>query len=139
MRLASDSGAVQPEARRPHILVADDDEDILSLLAFRLERAGYEVTRARSGAEALRLALELSPALAVLDVMMPGLDGYSVTRALRRQEATSSMPIILLTARAQESDVARGIAAGADDYVKKPFDAATLGERVARLLGPVRA
>ncbi len=125
----------QPNSR-PSVLVADDDEDILSLVAVLLELDGYEVVKARSGDEALRLVLELGPALAVLDVSMPGLDGYEVTRALRRLAGTSSMPIILLTARAQQSDIARGIAAGADDYVRKPFDARNLRERVKRLLGP---
>jgi DNA-binding response OmpR family regulator len=120
--------------RRPLVLVADDDEDILQLVAFRLERAGYEVVTARSGKEALQVALEQGPDLAVLDVMMPGLDGYGVTRELRRTERTSAMPVILLTARAEEADVARGMAAGADDYVKKPFDAHDLRERVRRLL-----
>ena len=119
---------------RPLVLVADDDEDILTLVTFRLERAGCDVVKARDGDEALRVALERVPDLAVLDVMMPGRDGYSVTRELRRAEQTSTMPIILLTARAQEADVARGLAAGADEYVKKPFDARDLRERVERLL-----
>ena len=118
------------------LLVADDDEDILQLLSFRLERAGYEIVQARNGADALRLAIELRPALAVLDVMMPGLTGYDVTRELRRKEETRTMPIILLTATAQASDVSQGMAAGADDYVKKPFDARDLTERVERLLRP---
>jgi two-component system alkaline phosphatase synthesis response regulator PhoP len=125
----------QPDARRL-VLVADDDEDILQLLSFRLERAGYEIVQARSGDEALRLALELVPALALLDVMMPGLNGFEVTRELRRNAATSTTPVILLTAKATASDVARGMAAGADDYVKKPFDARDLADRVDRLLRP---
>jgi DNA-binding response OmpR family regulator len=119
---------------RPLILVADDDEDILTLVTVRLELAGYDVIKARSGDEALRMATEHTPDLAVLDVTMPGLDGYEVTRRLRVQEATSETPVILLTARAQETDVARGLAAGADDYVKKPFDARDLRVRVERLL-----
>lgn len=123
-------------ADRPLVLVADDDEDILQLLSFRLERAGYEIVQARDGDEALRLALELVPALAVLDVTMPGLDGFEVTRELRRNAATSTTPVILLTARAQATDVARGMAAGADDYVRKPFDARDLADRVDRLLHP---
>lgn len=118
------------------LLVADDDDDILQLLSFRLERAGYEIVQARNGAEALRLAIELRPALAVLDVMMPGLSGFEVTRELRANEETRTMPIILLTAKAQGSDVSQGMAAGADDYVKKPFDARDLKDRVERLLRP---
>jgi DNA-binding response OmpR family regulator len=123
-------------AARLLVLVADDDEDILQLLSFRLERAGYEIVQARSGDEALQLALELVPALAVLDVMMPGLNGYEVTRELRRNQATSTTPVILLTAKAQAADVARGMAAGADNYVRKPFDARDLADRVDRLLHP---
>ena len=124
------------DIRRPLVLIADDDEDILQLIAFRLERAGYDIVQARNGKQALRLALDLLPALAVLDVMMPGLDGYEVTRELRRNPATSATPVILLTARAQATDVAGGMAAGADDFVKKPFDARDLMERVDRLLRP---
>jgi DNA-binding response OmpR family regulator len=120
----------------PLILVADDDEDILMLLSFHLERAGFQVVRARTGPDALELAIERRPALAVLDVMMPGLDGFAVTRGLRGDVRTSSMPVILLTARAQATDVAQGLAAGADEYVKKPFDARDLKERVERLLRP---
>jgi DNA-binding response OmpR family regulator len=121
-------------APRPVVLVADDDEDILQLLTFLLESARYDVVQARDGEEALRLALDLVPSLAVLDAMMPGLDGFEVTRRLRSEGSTRHMPVILLTARAQASDVSRGIAAGADDYVKKPFDARDLKDRVERLL-----
>jgi DNA-binding response OmpR family regulator len=118
------------------ILIADDDPDILLLLSVHFERAGYEVVPARSGSEALQLATERLPAVAVLDVTMPGLDGFEVTRSLRANAATRSMPVILLTARAQATDVAQGMAAGADEYVKKPFDAGDLIERVERLLQP---
>ncbi len=121
---------------RPIVLVADDDEDILQLLTFRLERSGYDVVQARDGEDALRLALGVLPSVAVLDVTMPGLDGYEVTRRIRSEAATREMPVILLTAKAQASDVSSGMAAGADDYVKKPFDARDLTERVGRLLRP---
>jgi DNA-binding response OmpR family regulator len=128
---------IEPRAAaRRLVLLADDDEDILQLLSFRLERAGYAVVLARDGKEALRLALDLRPAVAILDVMMPELDGFDVTRELRRNAATSTTPVILLTARAQASDIARGMAAGADDYVRKPFDARDLSDRVERLLRP---
>lgn len=120
---------------RPIVLVADDDPDILALVAFRLERAGYEVVRARDGEEAVQTALERRPDLAVLDVMMPRVDGYEATRQLREHAETSRMPIILLTARVQEGDIARGFEVGADDYVKKPFSPQELGARVQAVLG----
>jgi DNA-binding response OmpR family regulator len=120
---------------KPVVLVADDDHDILTLVSFRLERAGYDVVAARDGEEALRLALERVPDLAVLDVMMPKLDGYEVTTRLRQNRATRRMPVILLTARVQEADIARGFEAGADDYVKKPFSPQELGARVQAILG----
>jgi DNA-binding response OmpR family regulator len=119
----------------PLILIADDDPDILALVSFRLERAGYEVVQARNGEEAVRVALARRPDLAVLDVMMPRIDGYEATRRLREHEETSRMPIILLTARVQEEDIARGFDAGADDYVKKPFSPQELGSRVQAVLG----
>ena len=90
------------------MLVADDDPDILALVRFRLERDGYEVLSAPDGEAALDLALARAPDLALLDVMMPRLDGYEVTRRLREHGPTTAIPIILLTARVQEPDVARG-------------------------------
>lgn len=119
----------------PLVLVADDDPDILTLVGFRLERAGYEVLPARDGEEALALALERQPDLAILDVMMPKLDGYEVTQRLRDDPATSGMPVILLTARVQEEDITRGFEAGADDYIKKPFSPQELRARVQAILG----
>jgi DNA-binding response OmpR family regulator len=120
---------------QPLILIADDDPDILALVSFRLERAGYAVVQALNGAEAVQVALARRPDLAVLDVMMPRIDGYEATRQLRQHEETSRMPIILLTARVQEEDIARGFDAGADDYVKKPFSPQELGSRVQAVLG----
>jgi DNA-binding response OmpR family regulator len=120
---------------QPLVLIADDDPDILALVSFRLERAGYEVVQARNGEEAVHVALARRPDLAVIDVMMPRTDGYEATRQLRQQEETSRMPIILLTARVQEEDIARGFDAGADDYVRKPFSPQELGSRVQAALG----
>ena len=121
--------------RRPLVLVADDDPDILSLVTLRLERSGYDVVGAGDGEQALSTALERTPDLALLDVMMPKLDGYEVTERLRSHEATRHVPVILLTARVQEADVARGVEAGADDYVRKPFSTQELGARVQAALG----
>jgi DNA-binding response OmpR family regulator len=120
---------------QPLVLIADDDPDILALVSFRLERAGYEVVQARNGEEAVQVALARRPDLAVIDVMMPRIDGYEATRQLRQQEETSRMPIILLTARVQEEDIARGFDAGADDYVRKPFSPQELSSRVQAALG----
>ena len=120
---------------RPVVLIADDDDDIRALVAFRLQRVGYDVLTAVDGAEALALAFEHRPALALLDLSMPKLDGYEVTRRIRADEATRTMPVILLTARAQEADVARGFETGADDYVRKPFSPQELAARVQAILG----
>lgn len=122
-------------SERPLVLVADDDPDILSLVTLRLERDGYEVIGAPDGERAVEEALERTPDLALIDVSMPKLDGYEVTERLRQHEPTSAIPIILLTARVQDSDVARGIEAGADDYVRKPFSMADLRTRVQAALG----
>jgi DNA-binding response OmpR family regulator len=118
----------------PLVLVADDEEDIRALVAFRLQRAGYEVITAADGAEALTLATTRLPDLIVLDMMMPKATGLEVTRSLREQDSTKHIPVILLTARAQEADVASGFEAGADDYVKKPFSPMDLQLRVQALL-----
>lgn len=126
---------VPSPGRGPTVLVADDDEDILALVAFRLERAGYEVVTANNGEEALRLALDSPPDLAVLDVRMPNLDGYEVTTGIRENEQTSKMPIILLSASVHEASVARGFEAGADDYLKKPFSPQELLDRIQAVLG----
>ena len=119
----------------PLVLVADDDPDILDLVRYRLERSGYDVATARDGLEAVQLAGELSPSLAVLDVMMPSLNGFEVTRRLREDPATREIPVILLTARAQEADVQEGFEAGADDYIRKPFSPRELSARVQAVLG----
>jgi DNA-binding response OmpR family regulator len=120
---------------RPLVLVADDDPDILALVRFRLERDGYEVLSAPDGETALDLAMARTPDLAVLDVMMPRLNGYELTRKLREHGPTTTIPIILLTARVQEPDLERGFEAGADDYVTKPFSPQALGERIQAALG----
>ena len=123
-----------PAGDQPVILAADDDEDILQLVSFRLGRSGYRVLQAHDGEEAVALALEHEPDLAVLDVMMPKMDGFEVVRRLRAEEATKSIPIIMLTARAQDTDVQGGFEAGANDYLRKPFSPKELRTRVQALL-----
>lgn len=120
---------------KPVVLVAEDDEDILALVVFDLEDEGYEVLTARNGKEAISLAFDRLPDLILLDVAMPGLDGYEVTRRLRAEESTRGTPVVLLTARAQVRDVILGFEAGANDYVTKPFRPDELRTRLHAALG----
>jgi two-component system response regulator MtrA len=123
--------------RLPVLLIADDDEDILTLVQLRLTRSGFDVVIARDGEEALRLTRERQPDLAVLDWMMPKASGIDVLRAIRADSDTAGIPVVLLTARASESDVAEGMAAGADDYIQKPFSPQELAARVTTILAGV--
>ena len=125
-----------PDGGVMRVLVIDDEAPIRLLCRVNLEAEGIEVLEAADGRSGLNLAREQHPDVVLLDVMMPGLDGFEVTRRLRSNAATRTTPVILLTARAQASDIARGLAAGADDYVRKPFDARDLADRVDRLLHP---
>jgi DNA-binding response OmpR family regulator len=118
----------------PLILVADDDEDILLLVTTRLRRDGFDVVSASDGEKALALAREHKPTLAVLDIGMPGLDGLEVLAEIRADESLRGTLVLLLTAKAQESDVRRGYDSGADAYVKKPFSPVELSTRVRALL-----
>ncbi|MEU4622999.1 response regulator [Actinoplanes sp. NPDC023801] len=121
------------------VLVADDDADIRDLVAFKLEQAGLEVLAVGDGQAAVETARSRLPALAVLDVSMPGLSGIDVCRTLRADPATAGMLIIMLTARVQEQDVEGGFSAGADDYVTKPFSPRELVSRIQALLTRARA
>jgi len=121
------------------VLVADDDLDIRELVAFKLAQAGYEVRSAPDGVAALDAARAGGVDLVVLDLMMPGLSGLDVCAELRREPVTAELPVIMLTARAQDQDVATGFAAGADDYVVKPFSPRELVSRVQAVLGRARA
>ena len=122
------------ENGRRVVLVADDDADIRTLMALGLRAADVDVVVAEDGRDALRLAHERRPDLAVLDISMPYLSGLEVLQELRRDGVLAALPVLLLTARAQESDVARGLAAGADDYMTKPFSPRQLRSRVEALL-----
>ncbi len=119
------------------VLVVDDDRDIRELVSRKLSRAGHAVTSVPDGAAALAAVRTEVPDIVVLDVSMPGLSGLDVCRALRTDPATATVPVILLTARVQNGDVANGFAAGADDYVVKPFSPRELVNRVAAVLDRV--
>lgn len=116
------------------ILIVDDDVSVLRLLELLLNQAGYQVISAGTGEEALRLAQREPPDLAILDVMLPGMDGYAVCRRLRQTSATALMPILMLTAQAETRDKLAGFDAGADDYLTKPFAPPELVLRVRSLL-----
>jgi DNA-binding response OmpR family regulator len=121
------------------VLLAEDDADIRDLVTFKLREAGYQVRVFEDGLSALASAREDQPDLAVLDIMMPGMSGLDVCRELRADPATSDVPVILLTARAQESDIENGFAAGADDYIVKPFSPRELAARVRDVLARIQA
>lgn len=112
------------------ILIAEDDEDVRDLVTFKLEQAGLTVLAVADGSTALAAARQHLPDAAVLDIAMPGMSGLDVCRLLRQEPATSDMVIIMLTARVQENDVDSGFAAGADDYIVKPFSPRELLTRV---------
>ncbi len=121
-----------PDAK---VLVVDDDPVIVKLLQVNFEMEGYTVVTANDGVEGLERAREERPDIVLLDIMMPRMDGLEVTRALKGDDATKSIPIILLSAKAQSSDVQAGREMGADDYLTKPFDPLELLDRVSELLG----
>jgi two-component system alkaline phosphatase synthesis response regulator PhoP len=116
------------------ILVVDDEPGIVQIARDYLERAGYRIVTAADGQHALRLARSEVPSLVVLDLMLPGMDGLDVTRAIRGDPATRSIPIIMLTARVEETDRLIGLELGADDYITKPFSPRELVARVRAVL-----
>ena len=115
------------------VLAVDDDPTILRLLEVNLEMDGHEVHTAADGQEALDRVAEIAPDVVLLDVMMPHLDGWQVCERLRADERFADLPVVFLSARAQETDLARGDAVGADAYVTKPFDPLALVELIERL------
>lgn len=122
------------ETVKTRIVVADDDQDILDLVVFKLTQAGYDAVPVGDGVAALEAIEADMPRLAILDVMMPGLSGMDVLRKVRANEATKDLDVILLTARARDSDIDAGFATGASDYVIKPFSPRELMHRVNAVL-----
>ena len=134
IRHEADELAREPEERPDLIMIVDDDPDIAGFVAFNLEIHGYEVMRARDGQEALELMETRRPDLAIVDWMMPRMDGVTLTQKLRAEPLTSALPVIMLTAKGMTVDKVLGLTAGVDDYLVKPFDTAELIARVASTL-----
>jgi two-component system alkaline phosphatase synthesis response regulator PhoP len=130
--------AQEPRLRRK-ILVVDDDADLIELLSFNLKKAGFSIGTALDGVDALKKARSIRPDLILLDLMLPGLDGFAVCETLRRDAATASIPIIIVTAFSSELGRLAGLDCGANDYVTKPFSPKTLVSRVQRLVRPPSA
>ncbi len=120
------------------LLLVEDDGPLADLVTFHFDRAGYDVVRTGDGEEALILADEMKPDIVLLDWMIEGISGIEVCRRLRRRATTANLPIMMLTARGEESDRIRGLDTGADDYVTKPFSPRELVARVAAVLRRVR-
>jgi two-component system phosphate regulon response regulator PhoB len=131
----SRKGATQAE----RVLVVDDESDIVALVAYHLAKAGYRVSTASNGADALFLAKSEVPSLLVLDLMLPGMSGFEVLEQLRGDEATAHVAVLMLTARREEPDRIRGLSLGADDYLTKPFSPQELVLRVGAILRRVSA
>ena len=123
---------------KPALLLVEDDRALADLLMWHFDREGYDIVRTADGDEALLLAEERTPDLVILDWMIEGVSGIEVCRRLRRRPATAHVPIIMLTARGEESDRIRGLETGADDYVTKPFSPRELIARVGAVLRRVR-
>ena len=123
---------------KPALLLVEDDRALADLLTWHFDREGYEIVRTADGDEALLLADERAPDLVILDWMIEGVSGIEVCRRLRRRPGTAHVPIIMLTARSEESDRIRGLHTGADDYVTKPFSPRELIARVRAVLRRVR-
>ncbi|MEJ7812035.1 MAG: response regulator transcription factor [Gemmatimonadaceae bacterium] len=128
-----------PSSSRERVLVVDDEADIVALVAYHLAKAGYRVSTAASGVEALAAAREERPALVVLDLMLPEMSGFEVLEQLRQDDATRDLAVLMLTARKEEPDRIRGLSLGADDYLTKPFSPQELVLRVAAILRRVSA
>ncbi|HXA44578.1 MAG TPA: response regulator transcription factor [Candidatus Angelobacter sp.] len=120
---------------KPKILVVDDEPEAVELLEFNLKQAGYVVSTAGDGADALKRARSQTPDMIVLDVMLPEMDGFEICKSLRLDSSTAKIPIIMLTAKAAEIDRVLGLELGADDYLTKPFSPRELLLRIKKILG----
>ncbi len=137
MIVAEPAGGEAPAAQR--VLVVDDEPDIVALVAYHLARVGYQVSTAGNGPDAITQARTESPALMVLDLMLPGMSGFDVLETVRRDPAMTRIGVLLLTARRDEPDRVRGLSLGADDYLTKPFSPQELVLRVGAILRRITA
>jgi two-component system phosphate regulon response regulator PhoB len=128
-----------PASGGERILVVDDEPDIVALVVYHLAKAGYRVSSASTGTDALSLAKRDRPSLVVLDLMLPGMSGFDVLAKLREEESTAGIAVLMLTARKEEPDRIRGLELGADDYLTKPFSPQELVLRVAAILRRISA
>ena len=151
---ATTSPPITPGANGERILVVDDEPEIVALVAYHLAKTGYKVVTASSGQDALAMTRRERPSLIVLDLMLPGISGFDVLEALRSDDSTRDVAVLMLTARREEPDRIRGLSLGADDYLTKPFSpqelvlrvgailrragSAPAGETEALLVGPLR-
>ncbi len=117
-----------------NILIVEDEKDIQELVRYNLSKEGYRVTSADSGEEGLKAVESQRPDLVVLDLMLPGVDGLEVCRRMKKDPATANIPIIMLTAKGEESDIVAGLEMGADDYVTKPFNLKVFVTRIRAVL-----
>lgn len=121
---------------RPLILLVDDEEDVRFIVRARLEAAGFRVETADTGTEGLARARRLRPDLVLLDLMLPGMDGFSVCAMLKRDRRFKDIPVIIVSARSRQKDFETGIALGADAYIAKPFSGPELVRQIRELLAP---
>jgi DNA-binding response OmpR family regulator len=128
------AGATAARQGKRRILVVDDENDLVDLISYNLTRGGFEVLTAQDGNQALELARRDVPDLVVLDLMLPGIDGLEVARRLKADSRTATIPIVMLTAKGEETDVVVGLTLGADDYVTKPFSMKILLARINTVL-----
>jgi len=119
---------------RETILIVDDEEDIIELIKYNLKNEGYDIRTAFTGEQAIKIARQALPDLIVLDLMLPGIDGLEVTRFLKNSAQTKELPIVMLTAKGEESDIVTGLELGANDYISKPFSPKELLARIRAIL-----
>jgi two-component system alkaline phosphatase synthesis response regulator PhoP len=132
--MSDEVGVKEIAPRALTILVVEDASDVRNLIAAHLKRGGHTVLTAEDASQGLEIAMDEQPDLAIVDIMMPGMNGYELTQALREMPVTQNLPIIVLTARAGGADRAHALRVGADSFIQKPFELARLSEEIATVM-----